>query len=267
MKKITPDKLIKMKKEGEKITALTSYDYSTAKIVDEAGIDMILIGDSLAMVILGHKTTHAVTMEEMLIFTKAVARGVNHSLIVADMPFGSYQTSLEKATENACRFISAGANAVKIEGGADYTINLVNHLVNQGIPVIAHLGFTPQFLNTIGGYKVQGKEQAQTELILNQAKSLQKAGASALVLEMTNESSAKYIAENLDIPVIGIGAGRYCDGEILVIDDILGKFNDFTPKFVKKYANLHEVITNAVSTYSKEVKEGLFPAKEHVFEL
>ncbi len=267
MKKITPEIIKKMKINGEKITALTAYDYSTAQIADRAGLDVILIGDSAAMVVLGYKTTHEITMNEMSIFTKAVARGASNALIVTDMPFGSYQASIEEGVKNACECIRCGANAVKIEGGSGYIVELTERLTSQGIPVMAHLGFTPQYLNAFGGYKVQAKESEQTEFILNQALKLQQAGAFSLVLEMVSEAAAKYISERLSIPIIGIGAGRYCDGQILVIDDILGKYQDFTPKFAKKYADLNTVMTNAISNYIKEVKNGEFPSQEHVFEM
>jgi len=181
MAKITAETIKKMKINGEKISALTAYDYSTAKIVDEAGVDLILVGDSAAMVVLGYKTTHEITMNEMTIFTKAVSRGSQNALIVGDMPFGSFNASIEQGVKNACEFIKAGANAVKIEGGSDYIVELVERLTSQGIPVMAHLGFTPQYLNALGGYKIQAKEFEQTEFILNQALKLQKAGAFSLV--------------------------------------------------------------------------------------
>lgn len=265
MSKITPDIIKKMKLENQKITALTAYDYSTAQILDEAGVEMLLVGDSAAMVVLGYKTTHEISMNEMAIFTRAVARGAKNALIIADMPFGSYQASIEEGVKNACEFIKCGANAVKIEGGSDYIVELTQRLATQGIPVVAHLGFTPQFLNAFGGYKVQAKEFEQTEFILEQAKKLQQAGAFALVLEMVSEAAAKYITENLEIAVIGIGAGKDTDGQILVIDDILGKYKDFSPKFAKKYADLNSVISNATREYIYEVKNGIFPAEEHIF--
>ncbi len=267
MAKVTPEIIKNMKAQGEKITALTAYDYSTAQILDEAGVELILVGDSAAMVVLGYKTTHEITMEDLTTFTRAVARGAKNSLVIGDMPFGSYQASLEEGVRNACRFIQAGANAVKLEGGSDYIVEITERLASQGIPVISHLGFTPQFLNAFGGYKVQAKEQEHAEFILSQAKKLEKAGAFAIVLEMVSEEAAKYITENLSIPTIGIGAGRFTDGQILVIDDVLGKFKDFTPKFVKKYANLYSVIREAATNYIIEVKEGTFPSKEHVFEM
>ncbi|MCQ2957806.1 MAG: 3-methyl-2-oxobutanoate hydroxymethyltransferase [Candidatus Gastranaerophilales bacterium] len=265
MGKITPETLKLMKRKGEKISSITSYDYSTARIVDEAGIDFILVGDSAAMVMLGYPTTHAINMTEMKIFTSAVARGVKNALIVGDLPFGSYQASIEEGVKNACELIKCGANAVKIEGGSDYIVELTERLTTQGIPVMSHLGFTPQFLNALGGYKVQAKGLEQAEFILKQALKLQQAGAFAVVMEMISEEAGKYFTEKLDIPVIGIGAGRYTDGQILVIDDILGKYKDFTPKFSKRYADLNSVIGDAVQKYIDEVKTKKFPTEEHIF--
>ena len=267
MNKITPETIKLMKRKGEKISTITSYDYSTARIVDEAGIDIILVGDSAAMVMLGYPTTHAINIDEMKIFTSAVARGSKNALIVADMPFGSYQASIEEGVKNACELIKCGANAVKIEGGSDYIIELTERLTTQGIPVMSHLGFTPQFLNTLGGYKVQAKGFEQTKFILEQALKLQQAGAFSVVMEMISEEAGQYFSEKLDIPVIGIGAGRYTDGQVLVIDDVLGKYKDFTPKFSKKYADLNTIINNAVKTYIEEVKTVKFPAENHIFSM
>ncbi|MFA6989919.1 MAG: 3-methyl-2-oxobutanoate hydroxymethyltransferase, partial [Candidatus Gastranaerophilaceae bacterium] len=241
MKNISVNSIQKLKNKKEKITALTAYDYSTAKFLDEAGIEIILVGDSLAMVALGYETTHQVGMEEMLVFTKAVAKGTKRALVAADMPFMSYHSDIKTAVENAGKFIKAGAKAVKIEGGSKYIIEVIERCVNVGIPIMGHLGFTPQFLHTIGGYNIQGKNFETTIEILKQAKELEKAGAFAIVLEMVPEEAAQYITENLDIPTIGIGAGRFCSGQILVIDDILGKYSDFTPKFAKKYSNLAQI--------------------------
>jgi len=267
-KPITVNKLLKYKKLGRKITALTAYDYSTAKALDNSGIDFILVGDSLAMVALGHKNTLSVTMEEMLHHTKAVTRAVKRAMVVADMPFMSYQSDEKTALLNAGRFIKeAGANAIKLEGGYEHIINCTKSIVQSGIPVLGHLGFTPQFLNTLGGYNVQGKNFDTTEKILAQAKAIEKAGAFGLVLEMVPEESAKYITENLSIPTIGIGAGRYCSGQILVIDDILGKYQDFTPKFARKYANISLITEKAVSDYIEDVISSKFPAEKEIFQL
>ena len=265
---ITVKTILQRKKDCRKITALTAYDYSTAKILDSCGIDIILAGDSLAMVALGHENTLSVTVEEMLHHTKAVTKGVNNALIVADLPFMSYQADVKTALINAGRFIKeAGANAVKLEGGNEHIVNSIERCVQSGIPVLAHLGFTPQFLNTAGGYCVQGKNYEAAQKILKQAKEVEKAGAFALVLEMVPEESAKFITENLSIPTIGIGAGRYCSGQVLVIDDILGKYQDFTPKFARKYADIASVTRNAVNNYIDDVISGNFPSEEEIFQI
>lgn len=268
VKPVTVNTLLKHKNEGKKITSLTAYDYSTAKILDESGVDFILVGDSLAMVALGHQNTLSITVEEMIHHTKAVTRAVKRALVVADMPFMSYQSDEKTALYNAGRFIKeAGANAVKIEGGYPHIINCTKRITESGIPVLGHLGFTPQFLQTLGGYNVQGKNAETTKIILEQAKELEKAGAFGVVLEMVPEESAKYITENLSIPTIGIGAGKYCSGQILVIDDILGKYQDFTPKFARKYADIASITKNAVSNYIQDVTSNKFPAEEEIFHL
>lgn len=256
-----------LKKSNEKIAMLTAYDYSTAKVLDEAEIDAILVGDSLAMVALGHENTYDITLDEMLIFVKAVARGAKNSFIIADMPFMSYNLSVEQGLENAGKMIASGANAVKLEGCNEHILKLVSRCVESGIPILAHLGFTPQLMNTLGGYKIQGKTADAIEKILESAKKLQEAGAFAVVLELVPAESAKYITENLEIPTIGIGAGVDCDGQIVVTDDILGKFTDFALKFVKKFANLHDIVLDSVRQYSKEVKDLEFPSKKESFEL
>ena len=257
----------RLKDSGEKIAMLTAYDYSTAQVLDKAEIDAILVGDSLAMVVLGHENTYNITIDEMLIFIKAVARGAKNSFIIGDMPFMSYNLSVAQGLENAGKMISAGANAVKLEGCNEHIINLVKRCTESGIPVLGHLGFTPQLMNTIGGHKIQGKTSDKIETILDSAKKLQEAGCFGIVLELMPADSAKYITENLKIPTIGIGAGVNCSGQIVVIDDILGKFTDFTPKFVKKYANLHNEILKGVEAYKQEVKDGLFPSDKESFEL
>ncbi len=257
----------KLKNNNEKIAMLTAYDYSTAKVLDEAGIDGILVGDSLAMVALGYENTYNITIDEMLIFIKAVARGAKNSFIIGDMPFMSYNLSIEQGLENAGKMIASGANAVKIEGCNDHILALTKRLVESGIPVLAHLGLTPQLLNTLGGYKIQGKSFEAIEAILESAKKLQDAGAFAVVLELIPAESAEYITKNLDIPTIGIGAGVGCSGQIVVTDDILGKFTDFAPKFVKKFANLHDTMLEGVRKYVNEVKDLEFPSKKESFEL
>ena len=257
----------RLKDSGEKIAMLTAYDYSTAKVLEEADVDGILVGDSLAMVALGYENTYNITIDEMLIFVKAVSRGAKNSFIVGDMPFMSYNLSVEQGLENASKMIKAGANAVKLEGCNEHILNLVKRCVETGIPVLGHLGFTPQLMNTIGGHKIQGKTAGNIEKILECAKKLEEAGAFAVVLELMPAESARYITENLKIPTIGIGAGVGCGGQIVVTDDITGKFTDFTPKFVKKFVNIHDVLLEGVKKYSEEVKSGVFPSDNESFEL
>lgn len=262
---VTVNTIQKFKNNNEKFTVLTAYDYSTAKYIDEAGIDVVLIGDSLAMTALGYDTTHSIGVDEMGIFTKAVARGVSRAMVVTDMPFLSYHTNLSDAVKNCGQMIKYGANAVKIEGYSEYIVEVVKRLVESGIPVVAHLGFTPQFLNTLGGYKIQGKTKEAADEILRQAKELEKAGAFALVLEMVPQESAKYITENLKIPTISCGAGKYCDAQVLVCDDVFGKFDGFKPKFARKYGDMKSFITDCTKKYIEDVKSGKFPSDEEVF--
>ncbi len=264
---ITPLKIQKMKKEGIKIAALTSYDFSTAKYADEAGIDLILVGDSVGQVVLGYDSTTKVTLDDMKVFTRAVVNGAKNPLIVVDMPFMSYHTGVFEAVKNAGELIRLGAGAVKIEGGFDYIIDTIKQMTKSGIPVMGHLGFTPQYINVLGGHFVQGKNLKNTIEILEAAKKIQDAGAFSLVLEMVPDVCAKYISEQLEIPVIGIGAGKYTDGQILVVDDVLGKFDGFSPKFVRKYADIKTTIKNAVSSYVKDVKEQTFPEINESFQL
>ena len=246
---------------------LTAYDCSTAKFFDEAGVDSILVGDSVGMVVLGYESTHHVTVDEMKVFTAAVSRGAKRCMVVADMPFLSYHLSVDEAIKNAGELIKAGASAVKLEGASDHTLEVIRRCVETGIPVVGHLGFTPQYLNVLGGYKIQGKSAENTIFILNQARKLQQAGAFCVVLEMVPEESAKLITENLDIPTIGIGAGRYTDGQVLVADDILGKFSEFKPKFARRYADLQSVIKQAAANYVADVNSGNFPSESEVFHL
>lgn len=267
MKKSTIKTIKSMYENGEKIAVLTAYDYSTAKYIDEAGADIILVGDSLANVALGYSSTHSVSMDEMKIFVGAVARGVNRAMVVADMPFMSYNVSFEESIKNAGEFIRVGANAVKIEGCNDFIIEIVKRCTQSGIPVLAHLGFTPQSKNTIGGNLVHGKTLADTLDILEKAKLLQDAGAFAVVLELVPEESSKYITEKLSIPTIGIGAGRFCSGQVLVSDDMLGKFSDYKPLFARQYANLKDVILSSSEQYIKDVKNSNFPSSEEAFHL
>ncbi len=264
-KKVTVKTIQKFKDENKKFSVLTAYDYSTAKYIDEAGIDVILIGDSLSMVALGYDTTHSIGIEEMRIFTGAVARGVQRALIVTDMPFLSYHTDVPSAVKNCGEMIKLGANAVKIEGFSDYILDVIRRLVETGIPVMGHLGFTPQFLNTLGGYKIQGKTKEAADEILKQAKKLEKAGVFSIVLEMVPQESAKYITENLTVPTISCGAGKYCDAQVLVSDDVFGKYSDFKPKFARKYGDMRNLIFECAKQYNDDVKSGKFPSDEEVF--
>ncbi len=264
-KKITVNTIQKYKDNNEKFSVLTAYDYSTAKYIDEAGIDIILIGDSLAMVVLGYETTHSIGVDEMAVFTGAVARGVSHAMVVTDMPFLSYHCDISAAIANCGKMIKLGANAVKIEGYSDYILSVIKRLVESGIPVMGHLGFTPQFLNTLGGYKIQGKTQEAAEEILKQAKELEKAGVFSIVLEMVPQESAKYITENLSVPTISCGAGKYCDAQVLVSDDVFGKFSDFKPKFARKYGDMKSLILDCAKKFDEDVKNGNFPSEDEIF--
>ena len=265
--KVSVNKIQKIKDEGQKFSVLTAYDYSTAKYLDEAGIDIILIGDSLAMVALGYSSTNEIGVEEMSIFTRAVAKGVSRAMVVTDMPFMSYNINLEDALTNCCNMIKYGANAVKIEGCNDYILQVVKRCVESGIPVMGHIGFTPQFINTIGGYNIQGKTFDATLSILEQAKKLEQAGVFSIVLEMVPEESAQYISENLRVPTISCGAGRFCTGQVMVSDDMLGKFSDFKPKFARKYCDMREMIISAAKEFDSDVKSGMYPSEAEVFKL
>jgi 3-methyl-2-oxobutanoate hydroxymethyltransferase len=264
-KQVTIPSIIGKKKSRSKITALTAHDFCFARILDATDIDIILVGDSLAMVSLGFPNTLPVTMDAMIAHTQSVRRGVQNSLIVGDMPFMSYQVSNEQAIANAGRFLQeGGASAVKLEGGAKVS-EKVRAIVQAGIPVMGHIGLTPQSVHQFGGYKVQGKNLLQARQIKQDARELEKAGAFALVLEGIPSGLAREITECLKIPTIGIGAGPHCDGQILVLHDLLGLNQDFTPKFVKQYANLHAEIKRAVGDYIEEVRSGAFPDKEHSY--
>ncbi|MDD6215667.1 MAG: 3-methyl-2-oxobutanoate hydroxymethyltransferase [Roseburia sp.] len=267
MSKNTVATLLKQKEQGDKITMLTCYDYSTAKLIDEAGINTILIGDSLGMVVLGYEDTLSVTVEDMIHHSAAVARGAKNALIVCDMPFMSYQVSVEDAVRNAGRLMKEGrANMVKLEGGASVCPQ-IEAIVKASIPVCAHIGLTPQSVNAFGGFKVQGKSEEAARQLLEDAKKVEAAGASLLVMECVPAKLAELITKELHIPTIGIGAGAGCDGQVLVYQDMLGMFSDFTPKFVKKFAETGNVMKQAFETYAKEVKEGTFPAPEHTFKI
>lgn len=265
IKKTTVKTIQNLKNRNEKIAVLTAYDYSTAKYIDEAGADIVLVGDSLANVALGYSSTHSVSMNEMTIFVGAVARGVSRAMVIGDMPFMSYNVSEQEAVRNAGKMVKAGANAIKIEGCNDYLLNVIERCVQSGVPVLGHLGFTPQSENALGGHSIQGKSLDSTLQILEQAKELEKVGVFAIVLEMVPEESAKYITEHLTVPTIGIGAGRYCSGHVLVSDDMLGKFSDYKPKFVRQYANMKNVILDAVKNYCSDIKSGKYPSEEEVY--
>ncbi|HBI94091.1 MAG TPA: 3-methyl-2-oxobutanoate hydroxymethyltransferase [Terrisporobacter glycolicus] len=255
------------KLKNEKLTMLTAYDYSTSQAVDNSGINGILVGDSLGMVMLGYEDTLSVTMEDMIHHTKAVARGAKNSLVVADMPFMSYQTSVYDAVVNAGRLIKEGrAQAVKLEGGVEVAEH-IDAIVKASIPVMGHIGLTPQSVNAFGGFKVQGKSEEAAKKLIEDALAVEKSGAFALVMEGVPSKLAAMVTEKLSIPTIGIGAGDKCDGQILVYQDMLGMFSDFTPKFVKKYENLGDRMRNAFATYIYEVKNGSFPSEEHGFKI
>jgi 3-methyl-2-oxobutanoate hydroxymethyltransferase len=265
MPKTTILDIYKKKAEGRKITMLTAYDFPTAQIVDQAGIDMILVGDSLGNVVQGVANTLPVTMDEMIYHTRMVSRAAASAMVVGDMPFLSYQTHKTEAVRNAGRFLKeAGAEAVKLEGGSQMA-EAIRAIVDAGIPVVAHIGLTPQYIHMMGGFKVQGRDEAAREKILADARAIQDAGAFSVVIEAVPASLAKEIHEMLHIPTIGIGAGPDCDGQVLVLHDILGLFDRFTPKFVKKYANLKDQALKAVKEYKQDVESGSFPSQEHSF--
>jgi 3-methyl-2-oxobutanoate hydroxymethyltransferase len=255
------------KGEGKKLSMLTAYDYSMAKIIDESGVNGILIGDSLGMVIKGEEDTLSVTMDEVIYHTKAVKKGAKNALIVSDMPFLSYHVSIKQAVLNAGRLVKeGGASAVKLEGGANVAAQ-VKAIVDAQIPVMGHIGLTPQSVNAFGGFKVQGKSEAAAKKLIEDAVLLEKAGAFSIVLEGIPEKVADLITNAVSIPTIGIGAGKHCDGQILVYQDMLGMFNDFVPKFVKQYANIGTIMKEAIGSYVNEVQEGTFPEEKHTFKI
>jgi len=259
--RITINQIKAMKPKAEKIVMLTAYDYSTARLVDEAGIPLILVGDSLGMVVLGYESTIPVTMEEMLHHTKAVVRGTKQAMVIGDMPFMTYHVSVEDALRNAARFIQeAGAQAVKLEGGVTVA-EKVKRIVDCGIPVMGHIGLTPQSIHQFGGFKMQGKTPEAAANLLEDARALEQAGVFAIVLETIPGNLARLITDKVSIPTIGIGAGPECDGQVQVINDILGSFADFVPKHAKQYVKLTDIISKAVSQYRDEVKAGTFPAE------
>lgn len=262
---ITAETIIQMKKRKEKIVCLTAYDYPTAKILDEAGIEIILVGDSAANVVAGEKNTLPITLSDMLYHTKIVARAVKNALVIADMPFLSYQCSTDETVKNAGSFLKVGAAGVKLEG-AGPILKMIERLVRTGIPVMGHLGLTPQSIHKFGGYKLRGETKKEAEEIIKDAKRLESAGCFSIVLEKVPMKLAKKITKMLKIPTIGIGAGPYCDGQILVLHDMLGLYEEFKPKFVKRYAEIGKEIGRAVKDYISEVKSGTFPDQEHSFE-
>lgn len=262
---ITTATILLMKKRKERIVCLTAYDYPTAKILDEVGIEIILVGDSAANVVAGEKTTLPITMSDMLYHTKMVARAVKNALIIADMPFLSYQCGIDEAVKNAGSFLKVGAAGVKVEG-AGPVLPVIERYVKLGIPVMGHLGLTPQSIHKFGGYGLRGKTKKEAEQILKDAKRLVEAGCFSMVLEKIPASLAKKITRAVPIPTIGIGSGPYCDGQILVLYDILGIYEDFVPKFVKQYAQIGAEMRRAVKEYIKEVKSGIYPDKNHYFE-
>lgn len=263
--RISVTQIREYKQKGEKFSMLTAYDYSTAKLIDEVGIPIILVGDSLGMVVLGYESTIPVTMDEMIHHTKAVVRGAKQALVVGDMPFMTYQVSEEDAMRHAARFIQeGGCQAVKLEGG-EFMAETIKRIVVAGIPVMGHIGLTPQSINQLGGFKVIGKTSEAAINLINDAKALDQAGVFAIVLECVPEQLSKLITEKVSVPTIGIGAGKYCDAQVQVISDLLGLFSDFVPKHAKQYVKLAEDIKRATSEYIDEVKAGTFPTEKQSY--
>ena len=266
-KRITVTNIQEMKRNGERIPMITAYDCPTAKLVDEAGIPMILVGDSLGMAVLGYDSTLPVTMEDMLHHIKAVVRGARRALVVGDMPFMSYQSDVSSAIRNVGRLLQeGGAHSVKLEGG-EAVADTVRSIVERGIPVMGHIGLTPQSVNQLGGYKVQGKTLETAARLLRDAQALEEAGAFAVVLEMVPAPLGRLITQRLSIPTIGIGAGVHCDGQVQVVHDMLGLFTDFRPKHAKQYALLAEATREALARYAQEVREGVFPTEKESFSM
>jgi 3-methyl-2-oxobutanoate hydroxymethyltransferase len=266
-RKVTIRDIAEMKARNEKIPMLTAYDYTTAKLADESGIPIILVGDSLGMVVLGYDSTIPVTMEDMLHHTKAVARGANHSHIVADLPFMSYQIDAGQALHNAARLLQeGGAHSVKLEGGTAVA-GTVGRIVECGIPVMGHIGLTPQSVNNFGGHRVRGREKKEAAQLVRDAAALEQAGAYAVVLELVPTALSRVITERLSIPTIGIGAGPHCDGQVQVVHDMLGQFTDFVPRHARQYARLAEIISGAFTQYISEVKDSSFPTGKESFRM
>ncbi|MBP3325967.1 MAG: 3-methyl-2-oxobutanoate hydroxymethyltransferase [Coprococcus sp.] len=265
--KNTTTTIMQMKGTDKKISMLTAYDYTTAKLFDEAGVNTILVGDSLGNVILGYEDTISVTVDDMIHHSAAVARGAKNALVVTDMPFMSYQASVYDAVMNAGRIMKEGrAGAVKLEGGVDICPQ-IEAIVKAGIPVCAHLGLTPQSINAFGGYKIQGKTEAAARKLIEDAKAVEAAGAFAVVLECVPAKLAKLVTESISIPTIGIGAGADCDGQVLVNQDMLGMFSDYVPKFVRQFAHVGEIMKDAVKQYIDDINSGVFPAEEHTYKI
>lgn len=265
--KNTTTTIMQMKGTDKKISMLTAYDYTTAKLFDEAGVNTILVGDSLGNVILGYEDTISVTVDDMIHHSAAVARGAKNALVVTDMPFMSYQASVYDAVMNAGRIMKEGrAGAVKLEGGVDICPQ-IEAIVKAGIPVCAHLGLTPQSINAFGGYKIQGKTEAAARKLIEDAKAVEAAGAFAVVLECVPAKLAKLVTESISIPTIGIGAGADCDGQVLVNQDMLGMFSDYVPKFVRQFAHVGEIMKDAVKQYIEDINSGVFPAEEHTYKI
>ncbi|HWB91007.1 MAG TPA: 3-methyl-2-oxobutanoate hydroxymethyltransferase [Puia sp.] len=265
IKKVTTHTLQRMKANGEKISMITAYDYSFARIFDGAGIDVILVGDSASNVMAGHETTLPITLDQMIYHASSVMRGVNRALVVVDLPFGSYQSNSKEALASAIRIMKeTGAHAIKVEGGQEI-LESVNRILAAGIPIIGHLGLTPQSIYKFGTYSVRAKEEAEAEKLKHDARLLEEAGCSAIVLEKIPAQLARDVAQSLHIPIIGIGAGRYCDGQVLVMHDLLGINTEFQPRFLRRYLQLHEEITDAIRRYIHDVKENDFPSEQEQY--
>jgi 3-methyl-2-oxobutanoate hydroxymethyltransferase len=262
-KKVSVDDIISMKQRKEKVSVLTAYDYSTALICDKAGVDVLLVGDSAGMVMLGYSNTTPVNMEEMLLFCKAVSRATKRAMIIADMPFGSYQSNVSEAIKNAIQFIKAGCDAVKLEGGIE-TVETIKAIVDAGIPVMGHIGLKPQTCALWEGYKLQGKTKDSALKIISDAKSLEKAGVFSMVVELVVSEVTELVSKSVSVPIIGIGSGPSCDGQVLVVHDMLGIYEDIKPKFVKRYAEFSKLILDAISQYTTDVKSNKFPEEQNV---
>ena len=266
VKKISVRDIISMKQRKEKVSVLTAYDYATALICDKAGVDILLVGDSAGMVMLGYSNTTLVNMEEMLLFCKAVSRATKRAMIIADMPFGSYQSNVSDAIKNAIQFIKAGCDAVKLEGGIE-VVETIRAIVNAGIPVMGHIGLKPQTCSLWDGYKLQGKTKNSALKIISDAKSLEKAGVFSIVMELVVSEVTEIVSQNISVPIIGIGSGSSCDGQVLVVHDMLGIYEDIKPKFVKRYGEFSKLIQAAISQYTTDVKSSKFPEEQNIFHM